>query len=304
MSLIIKPFLKWVGGKMQLIHSIIKTFPTEFNNYHEFFLGGGSVLIYLLQLRNEKKITIHKEIFAYDVNKGLINTYKQLQRNKNLLIQCLDNVCTTFKSIPLNTHGQIGKPVDISKNTCMHTREHYYYWIRQCYNSSSKDSVESATYFIFLNKTCFRGLYREGPSGFNVPYGLKDKKKIPTIFQTTHLEHISKLFEDVTFLHMDFKDSFKRVKKNDFIYVDPPYLPENKSSFTDYVKNGFLEKEHQTLFDCLLSCKEKQIRFTMSNSNVTLLKQKFKEYRVEEVKARRAIHSRNPGAVTTELLIF
>ena len=117
------------------------------------------------------------------------------------------------------------------------SKESYYYWIRNKYNTIEKNTVECSALFMFLNKTCFRGMYREGPKGFNVPYG--HYKKTPVIIKQQDLNTISELIKDVEFIHSDFRDSIKKIKPSDFVYFDPPYAQENKNSFVDYVADGF-----------------------------------------------------------------
>ena len=301
---IIKPFLKWVGGKSQLIHQISATFPTQINNYHEIFLGGGSILLYMLSMNKGNKIKINGKIFAYDLNKGLINTFIQVQQNPNKLIQQVNNLYKEFKNIETNTLGQKGKPSIISNDTKLFSREHYYYWIRNKFNSLEKNNLMSASYFIFLNKTCFRGIFREGVNGFNVPYGLKDRQTIPRIISDEHILQVSSLIQDVNFVHQHFSKSIANIKKNDFAYLDPPYAPENKKSFVGYTLNGFTLKSHELLFKLVLQMKNDNKSFVMSNSNTKFVCDTFLICNKKEVVARRAIHSKNPGKKTTEIIIW
>jgi DNA adenine methylase len=297
-----KPFLKWVGGKNQLINDIISKIPSEMNNYHELFLGGGSVLLAILSLKKQEKIKIKNKIYAYDFNESLINTFNQIKNNKNDVIIELNKLKNEFTKIEKNTEGQRGKPSDINKNTYKNTREHYYYWIRDLYNTSSKNTVLSSAYFIFLNKTGFKGMYREGKKGFNIPYGQKDKKSIPSIFSEDDLKNISDLIKDVEFKYMSFKESIKNVKTGDFVYLDPPYAPENSNSFVNYVVDGFSLETHKLLFDEIK--KIDKIKFIMSNANVELVTDNFKDYNCQEIMARRAINSKKPDSKTTEVIIY
>ena len=152
-----------------------------------------------------------------------------------------------------------------------------------------------------MNKTGFRGMYREGPNGFNIPYG---NYKNPKILEKKDLDFISELIQGVNFEISDFSESFKKVKKGDFIYLDPPYAPENATSFVGYNKEGFDIVQHKKLFQ---SCNEIKLptKFIMSNSNVQLVKDFLPEeqYNYEIIKCRRAINSTNPGAITEEVII-
>ena len=298
-----KPFLKWVGGKTQIMKEIISKIPTEINSYHELFLGGGSVLLTVLSLQKQGKLVIKNKICAHDLNKGLINTFKQIKYNHLNLIANVLELKKAFATIPLNTNGQRGQPPNVNHSTYTQTREHYYYWIRSKYVDCDKSTVEAAGYFIFLNKTGFRGMYREGPNGFNVPYGLKDKKIVPGIINEDEIKKISQLIQTVEFKVSDFSDSIENVSEGDYIYLDPPYAPENSTSFVGYTKDGFGLDIHKKLFEKIIAFSDKKILFMMSNSKVKSVLEYFKAYNCYEVLARRAINSKNPGAKTMEVLV-
>ena len=299
-----KPFLKWVGGKTQIISKILSKFPKEMTNYNELFLGGGSILLGVLSLVEMGKINITGEIYAYDLNKGLINTYEQIKKNPLELIKNLNVLKKNFISIKVNSEGQRGKPKEITDLTYKKSREHYYYWVRDKYNNEEKNTVQSACKFIFLNKTGFRGMYREGTNGFNIPYGLKDRKTIPSIFNEKDIKEISKLIQKVNFNTMSFKDSIKNIKKGDFVYLDPPYAPENEVSFVSYLIDGFDLKTHKLLFEKIKKLDDDGVKFVMSNSKVDLVTKSFKDFKCEDVLARRAINSKKPGSKTTEVIIY
>lgn len=291
-----KPFLKWVGGKTQIIDVIVDKIPKEMNNYHELFLGGGSVLLAVLSLRQKDKIRIKGDILAYDNNSNLINVYKHIQKNKDELYKFVKLYFTEYDNINK-------KKDDITVNTVENYRkskENYYYWLRDKYNTMDKNTVECSAIFIFLNKTCFRGMYREGPKGFNVAYG--HYKKTPKIISKKELNKISNLIKDVKFIHSDFRDSIKNVKNGDFVYLDPPYAPENSTSFVGYIAEGFNYESHKNLFKEIISLGKK--KFVMSNSNVKMVTDAFKNYECQEVIARRAINSKNPGSKTLEVIIY
>lgn len=293
----VKPFLKWVGGKSKLMNYLLPKFPEQINDYHELFLGGGSVLIQVLLSKKVKG-----KVYAYDLNGALINTYKQVQNNLDNVVKFVKKLKKEFSSIKTNTLKQRGAP-EVNENNYMTTREHYYYWTRNLYNNISKDSVEAAGYFIFLNKTGFRGMYRESSSGeFNIPYGLKDNKSIPGIIDEINMRKLSELIKDVNFVHSGFENSIKQIKERDFVYLDPPYAPENESSFVGYTKDGFGIDVHKKLFEEIK--KLKNIKFVMSNSCVKLVLDNFKLYNIEKIIARRAINSKNPESTTKEVVIY
>lgn len=291
-----KPFLKWVGGKTQIINHIISKIPKEMNNYHEPFLGGGSVLFAVLSLQKENKIVIKNRICAYDINGILINVYKHVQNNKDELYKFIKFYITEYDNIKGTIINR--KPTSIEEAKT--SKESYYYWIRNKYNNMDKTTIECSALFMFINKTCFRGMYREGPNGYNVPYG--HYKKTPTIITEENLNYISDLIKDVEFKQSNFSDSIKNVKDGDFIYLDPPYAPVNEKSFVKYVKGGFNLESHKLLFNEIK--KFDKIKFLMSNAKVELVTNNFKEYNCEDIIARRAINSKKPGSTTTEVIIY
>jgi DNA adenine methylase len=289
-----KPFLKWVGGKTQIIDSIIDNFPKKMNNYHEIFLGGGSVLLALLSLVKDKKIVIQGTINAYDINKNLICVYKNIQDNIEELLEELNKLKTTYKGLTGNQVFRTPHTMEEAKSS----KESYYYWSRTCFNLMEKYTPKHSAYFIFLNKTCFRGMYREGPHGFNVPFG--HYKKVPEIFNKNELYKIQDLIKEVNFSCKSFEDSLQNVTRGDYVYLDPPYAKENKNSFVGYNKKGFDLNTHRKLFSIVKNLK---VKFSMSNSDVPLVTKTFEGYEISKIEARRAINSKNPGSTTTEVII-
>jgi DNA adenine methylase len=232
-----KPIIKWVGGKTQIIDKIMENFPQEINNYYELFLGGGSVLLALL----ESNIKINGSINAFDINETLINMYINIRDRPNKIMSYMNIILNKFNNIE-----EEKGPRNIKHKKDIKSKESFYYWIRYKYNKYSqtkKNSYKGSTLFIFLNKTCFRGVYREGPNGFNVPYG---HYKNPEVLNKEHLMNISVLIKNVNFIHSDFEKSFERTFNiNDFIYLDPPYAPINNLSFVNYVADGFNIDKHK-----------------------------------------------------------
>tara|TARA_X000001036_G_scaffold229227_1_gene214194 strand:- start:430 stop:1329 length:900 start_codon:yes stop_codon:yes gene_type:complete len=297
MVVIQKPFLKWVGGKTQILKSIISKIPDDMDNYHEIFLGGGSVLFAVLSLKKHNKITIRGKLYAYDANYALIQLYNDIKYNKDKLYSYIDKYINDYNSIKGDIVNRKPETID-DANT---SKESYYYWLRKKYNTLDNNSVERSALFMIINKTCFRGMYREGPNGYNVPYG--HYKKTPGIITTSELDVISELIQEVEFIHSDFTDSIQKVSDGDFVYLDPPYAPETSTSFVGYVADGFTLKQHERLFNSIK--KNNNIKFLMSNAKVELVIKHFddKKYSIEDIEARRAINSKNPGSTTTEVLI-
>lgn len=298
---ITKPFLKWVGGKTQIIDNILDLFPNEINNYHEPFLGGGSVLLALLSYIKSGKINVSGKIYASDLNQNLIGLYKNIQSCPDILIEETKKLIDDFNDIKGTII--IRKPTNIED--AKSSQESYYYWIRRIFNNLTKEertTPYASAMLLFMNKTCFRGIYREGPNGFNVPYG---NYKNPSIFEEEHIKYISELIKDVIFTACSYKESLKKVKKDDFIYLDPPYAPESEKSFVSYTSDGFNLENHIDLFNICNNINTKNIKFLMSNANVKLVTDAFPSptYNVIIISCRRAINSKNPQSKTNEVLI-
>ena len=294
-----KPIIKWVGGKTQIIDKIMDKFPNEINNYYELFIGGGSVLLALLSHSN-KKIT--GSINAYDINETLINMYINIRDRPTKVIRYLNTLIKYFNSIKEEKGLRNAK----HKKDAIKSKESFYYWIRykyNHYNQIKKNKIKGSAMFIFLNKTCFRGLYREGPNGFNVPYGHYNN---PEIMNEEHITGISKLIKNVNFIHSDFETSFKNITNNDlnnFIYLDPPYAPINNKSFVDYVADGFNIDKHNKLFE-LIKRYNKNYKFMMSNADVEMVRNEFKDYNIMTILCKRSINSKNPESKINEVLIY
>lgn len=249
MTIKAKPFIKWVGGKTQLIESIQKTLPKNFADlknitYIEPFVGGGAVLFWILQqYPNITKAVIN------DINPDLATTYKTIKENPSELVKFLQIIQDEY--LPLNEEK----------------RKEYYLNKRERFNTKSLDFVENTALFIFLNRTCFNGLYRVNSKGFfNVPFGRYTNPKIcdkQTIFAD------SELLQKVEILTGDFEVTLKYASNNSFFYFDPPYKPLSEtSSFNSYAKEDFNDNEQIRLGNF---CKKIDLlghNFILSNSDV------------------------------------
>jgi site-specific DNA-adenine methylase len=417
-----KPLLKWVGGKTHILDVLIKYFPKKIKNYHEIFVGGGSVLLHYLSALEEGHFSLKGKIYAYDLNEPLIALYRNIQSNHLLLYNAvlilreeyfscdyqrnsalprIVPVCQRYaratagvSAIPAFRYGRHARLSDSNRIACaregqyegwsnanaprgdkdgslqstagevpvqsvapiqainrvpknkveaMQHKENYFYWVRSQYNKLSdleKKSIQGSAMFLFLNKTCFRGLFRLGPNGFNVPYG---HYKNPTIIDWEHIEEIHHLIQKVQFICSDFNTSLKNIRdsnipsvpaipafrygrygtdtcggvsppslrgelersrkatdtfsgaipmggsnlkasddKNcaeekweDFIYMDPPYASDKKSSFVGYTKDGFNENQHIELFNLCHELTNKKVKWMMSNADVCLIRNHF-----------------------------
>ena len=290
----VKPFVKWAGGKNSLIPQITKYYPFELKNgfierYIEPFVGGGAVLIDILQ-----KYEI-KEAYAFDINIDLINCYNVIKNNVEELINELDKKEKNF--IALNDEE----------------RQNYFYDIRAEYNSyklNDKLDVKRASEFIFLNRTCFNGLYRVNKDGkFNVPCG---KYKNPTICDSNNLRNLSELIKNVIFEYGDYRKSEKYVDNNTFVYFDPPYRPLSATSgFTSYTKEDFNDDNQKELAQYYNKLSLKNAKLMLSNSNPKNVNENdnffediYKGFYINEVSAKRMINSNAKGrGEISELLI-
>lgn len=264
--MIIKPLLKWVGGKTQLLETLLEDIPTCTGTYYEPFLGGGSVLLALLSLGK-----LHGRVCASDLNPHLIQFYREIQTRPEHFITEVSELLSNVVEL-----------------------KEFYYIQRKVFNDPNVPF--SAARFWFINKTCFRGMFRTGPNGYNVPFG---HGKLP-VLDAAHVREVSKLIQRVEFKHCSYLDALKSVKENDYVYLDPPYVPVTAVSFVDYTIEGFSSSDHEQLFSI---CKALPCPFLMSNSNAPILLDTFKDYTIKTVNVRRAINSKNPGERTTEVLI-
>lgn len=269
-----KPLIKWVGGKTQILDKVLSRFPRTIQNYYEPFVGGGSVFLALLA----SDIEISGRCYVSDINPVLINFYTVVQTQPERLIERL-------------------RALEADYVGC-ENKETRYYEMRTQFNGQPKDGAESAALFLFLNKTGFRGVYREGPNGYNVPFGHYKKTNV---LDEPAIRAVSQAIQNVVFTCEGFESALARVSNaDDFVYADPPYAPETDTSFVGYVAGGF--DLHGKLFDTLrgLPCS-----FLMSNSDVPLVRQAFPTptYTTDVVAARRAINSRDPSMQTREVLI-
>jgi DNA adenine methylase len=296
-----KPIIKWVGGKTQIIDKLISAFPIEINNYREIFLGGGSVLFTLLSYVKNGIIRIHGDIYAYDLNEPLISMYKNIQTRHNELYNMLQNIIDEFNVCGTGELNR--KPSNIEQ--AKELKENYYYWIRSEYNKLSvtdKNDIIGSAMFIFLNKTCFRGVFRVGPNGFNVPYG---HNKNPEIINKGHLDEIHDLIQNVIFETCDFTTSLNQSQPNDFVYLDPPYAPETQTSFVGYTEKGFTIENHNELFTLIHNLTNSKKKIVLSNADVTLVRENFtnEKYTTSSILCKRSINSKNPQAKAQEVII-
>jgi len=270
-----KPFVKWVGGKRQLLAQFrrLNLYPPEIfdiktGKYFEPFVGGGAVFFDLLP----------KEGYLSDLNKELVTTYNVIKNDVEGLIKSL-------------------KKHKINKEYFLKVRTQ---------DPKFLSDLNVASRFIFLNRTCFNGMYRvNSKGGFNVPFG---KYSNPLICDEDNLKKVSKALQYVEIKHQDYKGVLKKAKKGDFVYFDPPYYPVSKTaSFTSYTAESFLDKEQIELRDTVLELNKRGCFVMLSNSDTPFINKiysGFKEICISKVEAGRAINSNGSGrGKITEVLI-
>ncbi|MFZ3058514.1 MAG: Dam family site-specific DNA-(adenine-N6)-methyltransferase [Candidatus Methanoperedens sp.] len=261
-NIIVPTFVKWAGGKTQLLSQFEKFFPTQFNRYYEPFLGSGAVFFYIKNLYPEK------EFFLSDNNPELINCYEFVKNDLESLLDLL------------------------KEHRSKHSKEYYYTQRNMDTNNLSK--IESAARFIYLNKTCFNGLFRVNSKGkFNVPIG---SYKNPSIFKEKYLIEAHKLLQDVTLKTMHFEEIINFALPDDFVYFDPPYHPLSPtSSFTSYTSTSFSEKDQIRLAEVYRELDKKGCLLILSNSYSDFILELYSNYRIEKVSAKRMINCNGNG---------
>lgn len=287
-----KPFIKWVGGKTQLLDEINARKPKKFSKYCEPFVGGGAVLFNIIEENKPDKILIN------DINPDLANLYFVVKNAVAPLICLLKEYDKEYKASD--------------------DRQAYYLAKRTRYNNISitfgkidTENIEDAALFIFLNKTCFNGLYRVNSNGhFNVPHG---DYKNPKILDEENLEAASKALTNVTITNDSYKSCLSFIDADTFVYFDPPYRPlSTSSSFTAYSKSGFCDKEQKELKLFVDKVVSTGAKFELSNSdpkntdpNDNFFDTLYNTYTIDRVKARRNVNSKGSARnQITEILVY
>ena len=264
------PVLKWVGGKRQILGEIKRYIPGGFGTYHEPFLGGGAVLFALQPAR----------AMVNDINAELMNVYAVIKDDIEGLIESLGEHERAYK--------EHRKPSE------------YFYSIRELDRDravySALTPLQKASRILFLNKTCFNGLFRVNRAGqFNTPFG---KYKRPNIVNGKMLRAVSGYFNgaDIDFSCEDFEVVLEAASREDFVYLDPPYDPlSDTSSFTGYDRGGFDAEEQARLSRVCRRLDERGVKFLLSNSATELIRELYRGFRMEIIKARRAVNARGDG---------
>lgn len=269
----VAPFLKWAGGKRQLLNQIKERMPKEYNDYYEPFIGGGAVLFEL----QPEEATIN------DINTSLINVYRQVKDNTEEFIELVKKLDSEM--------WEDGKE--------------YYLDIREKYNDKllkKEYDLELAALFTFMNKHCFNGLYRVNKKGlFNVPYN----KSRRTSIEEDDVRETAKYLKTVNILEGDFEKACKDAKKGDFIFFDSPYAPLNPTSFEAYTKEGFDVDSHKRLAKLYDELTERGCYCMLTNHNTEFINELYsnKGYKIDVVSVKRMINSDASNRKGEEVII-
>ena len=269
----VAPFVKWAGGKRQLIPQIRERMPEKYNNYYEPFVGGGAVL-FELQPANA---------LINDINKALINTYNIICNEADAFLEAVNRLDEEM--------WEDGKK--------------YYYSVREHYNDKlmkSEYDVELAALFVFINKHCFNGLYRVNGKGlFNVPYNNSRR----TSADENVIREVSKYLKGVKIINGDFEEACKDAKKGDFVFIDSPYAPLNPTSFESYTKEGFDIESHKRLAKLFDELTARGCYCMLTNHNTDLINELYgnKGYKIDVVSVKRMINSDASNRVGEEVII-
>ncbi len=270
----IAPFVKWAGGKRQLLTQIKERMPKFYNKYYEPFVGGGAVIFEFLP----------QNAVINDINRALVNTYRQICNEPEVFLKVIYKMDSDM--------WEDGKK--------------YYYSLRERYNEKlmkEEFDIELAALFVFINKHCFNVLYRVNRKGlFNVPYNDSKRKS----YDEENIRAISQYLKGVTILEGDFETACENAKERDFIFFDSPYAPLNPTSFESYTKEGFDIESHKRLSRLFDNLTKRGCYCMLTNHNTKLIKELYsnKGYSLDIVSVKRMINSDASNRVGEEVIIY
>ena len=259
------PVLKWVGGKGRLLAQLAPLFPPTFARYYEPFVGGGAVFLHLAP----------PVAILNDGNPHIAALYRHLRDETDPLLQTLHDLRRAYLAL---SHAE---------------REYEYYRLRARYNVLPPGAIEKSALLVVLNKTGYNGLYRENRrGGLNVPFGRYDN---PTLFDEANMRAVAARLHTAEITSADFADAVANAQAGDFVYFDPPYMPVSKTAaFTAYNRTGFAQSEHIRLADVFRLLARRGVQVMLSNSDSSLVRDLYKDFRLHAVWAARAVNS-NPA---------
>lgn len=273
-NLNVAPFVKWAGGKRQLLSKIKERMPEQYNDYYEPFVGGGAVV---LELQPENAV-------INDINKSLINAYTQIANNPDEFLDA----------------------VNMLDNEMWDDGKEYYYSIREHYNDKlmrEEFDIELAALFVFINKHCFNGLYRVNGKGlFNVPYNKSRKASV----DKKAIVETSKYLRSINIINGDFENACRNAQAGDFVFIDSPYAPLKPTSFESYTKEGFDVESHRRLANLFEELSERGCYCMLTNHNTEFINELYgnKGYSIDVVSVKRMINSDASNRVGEEVIIY
>ena len=273
-NLNVAPFVKWAGGKRQLLSKIKERMPEQYNDYYEPFVGGGAVV---LELQPENAV-------INDINKSLINVYMQIANNPDEFLDA----------------------VNMLDNEMWDDGKEYYYSIREHYNDKlmrEEFDIELAALFVFINKHCFNGLYRVNGKGlFNVPYNKSRKASV----DKKAIVETSKYLTSINIINGDFENACRNAQAGDFVFIDSPYAPLKPTSFESYTKEGFDVESHRRLANLFDELSERGCYCMLTNHNTEFINELYdnKGYSIDVVSVKRMINSDASNRVGEEVIIY
>ncbi len=273
-NLNVAPFVKWAGGKRQLLSKIKERMPEQYNDYYEPFVGGGAVV---LELQPENAV-------INDINKSLINAYTQIANNPDEFLDV----------------------VNMLDNEMWDDGKEYYYSIREHYNDKlmrEEFDIELAALFVFINKHCFNGLYRVNGKGlFNVPYNKSRKASV----DKKAIVETSKYLRSINIINGDFENACRNAQAGDFVFIDSPYAPLKPTSFESYTKEGFDVESHRRLANLFDELSERGCYCMLTNHNTEFINELYgnKGYSIDVVSVKRMINSDASNRVGEEVIIY
>lgn len=273
-NLNVAPFVKWAGGKRQLLSKIKERMPEQYNDYYEPFVGGGAVV---LELQPENAV-------INDINKSLINAYTQIANNPDEFLDA----------------------VNMLDNEMWDDGKEYYYSIREHYNDKlmrEEFDIELAALFVFINKHCFNGLYRVNGKGlFNVPYNKSRKASV----DKKAIAETSKYLRSINIINGDFENACRNAQAGDFVFIDSPYAPLKPTSFESYTKEGFDVESHRRLANLFDELSERGCYCMLTNHNTEFINELYgnKGYSIDVVSVKRMINSDASNRVGEEVIIY
>ena len=269
-----EPFVKWAGGKRQLLEEIHARLPKDLeeHKYYEPFVGGGALLFNLE----------HSNAVINDMNWALVNVYRQLQGDMGVIVMSL---------------------LDMMDDDLRARGKEYYYEVRTRFNqglSEHEETTPMAAMFIFLNKHCFNGLYRVNKKGeFNVPYN----NSTASSQDPDNMLKILKFLKSVEIRQGDFEDACRDCTAGDFVFFDSPYAPLKDDSFDSYTKEGFPKEDHERLASLFERLADKGVRCMLTNHDTPFIRDLYKDFKIETVNVKRSINRNASGRTGTELIV-